>query len=321
MPYGNDGTLAINFQDSYGLPEVASLNFMPLNDENFSPKIEDLVSAEMRGVFDEGGSYPGKTMVDGEMNIDADMNNLGAIARAVLGPATVVVSGSVNTHTFKPRTSDFSTKVLGDPMTILVDFADGGSAQQYYDMVGTTMEFGISAGELTKLKLGAMGGKYTQIAAVAASFSTDSKMPWSQTTFSMSGAAVDDLMDINVKIDEKGEPKYVMDGTVNAGYVKRNGTRSIEVSGTLLFNDQVELAEFIAQSERKLQLTFSSGVEVQSGYNESITVILPAFKYTAYDVSLTGPEQLAASFSGKAKYHSGSATALELTLVNSHPAY
>lgn len=322
MPYGNDGTLAINFQNSYGTSEVASLYFIPLNDEDITLSIEDLVSGEMRGIFDEGGSYAGKREAAGAINVDADMESLGVFLRAVMGPATFVASDSLGNHTFKPRTADFDKYASSDPMTILVDLNDGGSAQQYYDMVATSLEFGISGGELYKLNMSIAGGKHSQIAAVAASYSVNSKMPWDITSYRIAAAGITDLLDINVKIDEKVEAKFVIDGTKTPGYMKRTGPRTIEVSGTMLFNDQVEYQEFLSQSERILELLLNSGNEVQSGYNEFIQIYIPRFRYTAFPVALSGPEQLEASFTGKAKYDAASqGFSMAVTLTNTHAAY
>lgn len=314
MPYGTDGSLGINFQNSYGTSQVTSLNFIPLNDEDITLGIEDLISEEMRGTFDEGASYPGKRSAKGSVKMDIDMDSLGVCLRAIMGPAAVTSTGGLTTHVFKPRTADFDNNVIGDPMSMLVDLGDTGSAQLFYDCVATELEFGMAAGELYKLNMGVMGGKYAQSIAQSASFSTDSKWTWDSTSFSIAAAAVDELMEITVKINENAEEKYVLNGSTDPAYVKRTATRTIEVSGTMIFKDQGEIQEFISQTERQLFLTMTAN-------SFSIEIDAPKFRYTAFPVTLAGAEQLTAAFTGKAKYDSSAAYAMQVSLVNTHGIY
>ena len=66
---------------------------------------------------------------------------------------------------------------------------------------------------------------------------------------------------------------------------------------------------------------FEGNVEVQSGFNESITITLPGLRYTEFPPAAGAPGEIEVSFSADAKYHVGSATAMEVTVVNTHPAY
>lgn len=318
MPYGQNGTIAVNFQNSFGTSLTTSPFFLPIVNENIALKKEPLVSQEMRGIYDEGGTREGKNLIDGEVMIDVDMTSLAVMLKAVMGSPVTVSSDDLRTMTYKPRTTDFDTFAANIPMTIDKYLDDSGSAQLFYDLVGSSLEFSVANGEFYKAKFTVMGGKYSQTANTAASYPTDSKLTWDVGSFSLGGAANSDLLDINIVLDEVLEPIYVINGTKTPSYIKRSAFRTIRVDGTMLFNDQTELDKFVAQSEEAMSfyLADSTATEVQSGYQQSVLVELPAYRYETFEPTLSGPGQLQVGFSAQGKYLTTSATALAITLTN-----
>lgn len=321
MPYGQNATVGINFQNSFGTQIVTSNYFLPIISESVFNAKEPLISGEMKGILDEGAGYEGKNSIEGDIEVEIDSTTLGVMCRMAFGPATLVSSDSLRTHTFKPRTADFDTFIAGDPVSILKDMDDAGSASVLYDCCASTFELNIANGELIKSKISVMGGKFTQIAPVAASYPTDGKWSWDTSSFSIAGAANSDLMDITITVDEALENRHVLDGNKTPSHTKRSGFRTVAVAGTLLFNDQTEYQQFLSQSEQKFDLYLSTGTAVQSGYNESLQIIMPAVRYNAFPLASGGPGQLEVGFEGSAKYHTGSATAVEVILQNSHGVF
>lgn len=321
MPYGQNGTIAISFQNSYGTSLTDSKYWIPITNEDANLGIEDLVSEERRGIYDEGGSYHGKESIEGSLNIDFNMETLLVCLKAAMGDPTTTTSADLKSHVFQPRTSDYDTAFAANqPFSYIKDLDDAGSAQVYYDMVATGVTIGVANGDFYKLTLPMMGGKYTHEAPSAASYATDSNYTWDATSISLDGAGNSDFEEITFTIDENLETIYVMDGTRTPSHVKRAGVRTVTVAGTLLFNDQTALNDFKSQNQIPLILTAQAGHEVQSGYSEEVKLDCPAFRYTAYPVGLSDAGQIRASFEGKAKYHSGSGTAIEITVVTTHAA-
>ena len=64
-----------------------------------------------------------------------------------------------------------------------------------------------------------------------------------------------------------------------------------------------------------------TGQECSSGYNTALEIIMPSVIYTAFPANIGGPGQIEASFTGKAKYNAGSATAIKFTLTNTLATY
>lgn len=321
MGYGNNGTLALNFQNSFGTSLTTSPYFLPLNGESLAFKKEPLISAEMRGNFDEGATYEGKNSVEGDIEIDLDIVSLGVMCKAVMGDPTTVTSGSLKTHTFKPRTSDFDALAAGNPCTVEKYLDDGGSAQIFYDVIGSMLELSVANGEFVKAKAGFKGGKFTQSAKTTASFPSDLKYTWDQSSFSIGGAAISDISDLTVTLDENLDNRWTLNGSKYPAYTKRAGFRTVRASGTFIFNTSSEYNQFLAQTERNLTLTFKSSAEVQSGFNESFSIQLPAFRYASFEPTLTGPGQIEVGYSAHGKFLTTSATALAVTLVTTQAAW
>lgn len=321
MGYGQNGTLAINFQNSFNGPIVSSNYFIPILSESVVVKKEPLISGDMRGIYDEGDTYEGKNSVEGDIEFEPDNTTLGVFCRAAFGSAAVVTSDDLQTHTFKPRTVDFDRFSAETPLTIIKDLDVAGSDQIFYNCCVSALEFSVANGEFLKVKATIMGGRYTQQDTAAAAYSTDNKWTWDVTSFQLGGSGIPDLQNVTITLDEVLGNKFSMDGTKTPSHTKREGFRVVSVAGTILFSDQDEYQKFIAQSEQGMELYMSTGIEVQSGYAESIKFVAPALRYNTFEPTLNGAGLTEVGFEGSLKYHAGSATAIELTLVNTHTAY
>lgn len=321
MGYGNNGTLAINFQNSFGTSNVSSPYFLPLNGEGVAFKKDPLMSGEMRGRFEEGATYEGPNSIEGDIDIDLDIVNIGVMCKAVMGDPTTVTSDSLYTHTFKPRTSDFDANIAGNPLSLEKYLDDGGSAQLYYDCVGSMLELAIANGEFLTAKMGIMGGKFSRSANTTASFPSDSKYTWDITSLSLGGAANSDILSMTITLDESLENKHTLNGSKYPAYTKRAGFRTVRASGNMLFNDQTEYDKFLAQTEQAMILHFETGTAVQSGYNESVKIELPAFRYETFEPLLTAAGQIEVGFNAHGKYLTTSATALAITLTTTQAAW
>ncbi len=319
--YGQEGTLQLQFQNSFGTQLTNSLEPIQIISESIVVEKPPLISQEMKGIFDEGPSYEGLNSIAGDLQIEINNTTLGFLCRAVLGEATVVSSDGLRTHTFKPATTDFDEFSARTPFTVVKDLSDAGSAQVLYDLVGSTLELSVANGELVKATMGVVGGKYLQEAATTPTFTVDSGWTWDVGSFSLGGAAISDLADLTVSVDNALANRHTINGNKTPSHTKRDGFRTVAINGTMIFTNQTEYQKFIAQSEERLSLFLATGTEAQSGYNESLEIIAPAFRYTAFAPTLGGPNLIEVGFEGMAKYHTGSGTALQITLVNTHLAY
>lgn len=322
MPYGQLSTLGIVFQNSFGtVGDVNSIHWLPYLSESFKLNIPPMYSENMRGIHDEGDTYQGPRTCEGEIDCEAQPIALGAMLKSILSLESSVQSTGIYTHTFEPRSDDFDALSANNPVTIYA-FRDTGSGMLYQDMNGASLEMSIANGEFFKVKVGYVGGEFSQNAEVAASLPTGKRWTWDQSSVSLGGSAVGEIVSMNIKLDDGGlEAMHTLDASQYPSRVKRTGFRNIAIDGTLKFEDQDEYQQFISQSEREMILHFEGSTEVQSGYNESLTIKLPLMRYEEAAPMAEGPGYIEMSVTGRGKYSVTSATALQAILVNTQATY
>lgn len=317
---GMDSKLGLSFQTSYGTALTSSMHWLePVND-SISLKKAQIVRQGMRGIYDEGAHQEGANTVDGDVTIEAKAIPLGVLLSAT-NLDSLVTSGSVITHTFKPRTADWDGYSAERPFTYHKGMGDTGSAQLYADMNGNNLELSIANGELLTAKLGMVGGTYSQIAAIAASYPTGDALQWSVSSISIAGTARDNIKALTITQDNALEAKHVLKTTKYPSRVKRSGMRSINIAGTLLFDNQTDLQTFVSQTEQRLLVSLVTATQIQSGYYESFTVDVPSMRFTDHPQAIPGAGELEIGFSAKGVYNVGSACAITYTLVNTKGAY
>lgn len=319
--YGMKSNVGLSFQNSYGSALATSIYWMPFLSEGFAVGKEQIVSEGMTGVFDEGINYEGTNAVEGTLEVEAHPILLGAMFKALMGAPTTATSGAYYAHTFKPRTTDFDDFAANIPVTVTKYLGDAGSAHRFYDMVASKMSLSVANGELLKATMDFMGGKYSQVAAPAASYAAGKGFTWDVASVSLAGTANGDMSELNVELDEALENKYTLNATKTPSRTKRSGRRTLSIGGTLIFDTQTEYQQFLAQSERNLTVTLKGATEVQSGYTEMLTMVVPLLRYTEFKPVAGGAEKIEVGFTGKGVYSTTSATAIQFTLSNTQAAY
>lgn len=322
MGYGQKSNIGINFQNSFstGAQLTNSMYFIPHLTEGVGLDIPDMPSENMHGIFDEGDSYDGPRLVGGDIETEIQAIPFGVFAKAMFGDPTTVTSTGVYTHTFKPRIADFDSYSAGNPLTYH-QYLDVGSAQLLYNLNATVLELTAANGEFLKAKLSLVGGSYIQNANVAASYGTGKHFTWDVNSVSIGGTAVDDYMNFTITVDEALEATHTMNGSKYPSRIKRSGMRTVKVGATLRFRSQDEYQDFLARTEQELIINFKGITEIQSGYFEEIKIQLPKMRYTENKPVAGGPGEIEASVSASGKYDASSATAFQLTIVNTQAAY
>jgi hypothetical protein len=188
-------------------------------------------------------------------------------------------------------------------------------------MNASKMSLSVANGELLKASIEFMGGKYSQVAAPAASYPAGKGLTWDVASVALSGTANADISELNIELDDALENKHTLNNTKTPSRTKRSGRRTLAVGGTLIFDTQSEYQEFLSQSERNLTVHMKGLASVQSGYDEGLTLIVPLLRHTEFKPVAGGPGKLEVGFSGKGVYSTTSATALHITLANTQAAY
>lgn len=318
--YGQTTELGLCFQDSFGTPLTDSMYWIPFTSEELGIDKPPLIEQDMTGIFDEGAHYEGPNTITGDINMEAHPISLGVFLKAAMGDPSTVTSDALYSHTFKPRIADWDEKSAGIPCTVQKYFGVG-SADLLSDMVVGTYEFNISNGEFLMFKAGFVGGTFSQQARIAPSYPTGKRWTFDQSSNSMGDVGQPAISTLTVTVEESIEASHTLNTSKYPSRVKRTGFRTVNVSGTIKFDNKDEYEEFLNQTERQLIGTFTGNVEVQSGYYDTLKIDVPLARYTEFKPVAGGPNEIEVSFSSKGVYSVDSATALAVTLTNTQAAY
>ncbi len=314
MGYGIGGHLGISFQSSFGTSNANSRDYMEIVSESVSEDIPAIVSENLRGIYDEGGNYEGFHTIAGDIMAEAHPIGLGKMLGAFCNNSSISNQASCYTHEFIPQHTDFDDLSAVRPMTIEIYRSDGGSAGIYYDCNCNELTLEFAHNALMKSSIGVVGGKFTRTAATTPTYPAGSAFPWNVTSVSMGGAAIDEIVSLTIKGNNALETKGTLDGTKTANRIKRNGFRTFEISGTLMFDDQVQFDKYISYTNQRLIVHVAGGTVGNS--TVSFTVDVPNVVYTAFPANISGPGLIEVSFTGKASYNTTSSYIAQFTLVN-----
>ncbi len=313
--YGMLGHVMAQFQNSFGTALVESLEAVPVTEAGLVKSIDEIVSAEMSGRFDEPPSYEGLNTFEGDIVMEANPIAMGWFMKSVVGLTSTTSDTNLQTHLFNPRTSDFDVLAATNPLTIEQHY-DVGSAAQFSDLCGNSLTFNIANGELLTMGCNLVGTTMTRVVASSPTFPAAKTFAWNQFSGSYNGGAIVDLMDLSITINNNLEARNFLGVSKSPRKIKRTGFQTIEIAGSMVFQTHSYWLAYEAQSEVPLILTFTSAQTPNI-----LKFDMPAFRFSTYEPTIAGPGLIEASFSGKAKYLTTSAQAIAITLVNTFAGY
>lgn len=316
MAYGSDAYFGLSRQNSWGTP-ATSWHYIPMESEGLAHNINLLTPSVIQARYDEPAPVTGLQTVEGDFNTEVNPIDAGPFLLGIMGSYTysAAQSGYVGLHTFTPVQSRFDSYCAMPPYTLNI-YRGVDEAMQVADSQFNTMEIGVSAQGIVKMRVGVIGRVNSLIAATTASYYTSgAEYTWDTASISISNVAVTDFEEIRISVDNKLEGITFLDGTKRYGKIMRNGFREVRVSGTIDLPNLDEYDAFAAQNERRMVLTLT-GTQVRSGYSEYISFDVPSFRYEAFPVNVSGPNRLTVGFAGRAVYNAGSGTSLKITMQN-----
>ena len=326
MAYGQNSNIGIMFQDSYHTNagsmgfQASSVHWIPHLSDSIKLNKPPLYSENMRGIYDEGDSYEGANTVDGDLESEAQPIPLGAMLKAAMSVVSITVSDAIYAHKYEPGTSEHSDLSAKVPYTHY-GYLDTGSAFLHQNLNAGTLELGIANGEFFKVKIGMVGGWFSQVAASGAIYDVGKRWTWDTASLSFGNSGKSEIQNLTIVLDDALEPIHTLNNSKFPSSIKRTGFRTIAVDGTIKFRNQEEFQEFITQSERELDITMTGVTEIQSGYTETLRLQLPKMRYEDYGPTAGAPGEIEASFTARGKYHADSGTGMLITLVNTQASY
>lgn len=298
------GHILFNFQESGGTVQVDSLDAIPFTDESLTLNLEPIEESNNYGRFVQSPTHKGAALCEGELTVEAEPVALGHMLRTFFDNYELTAVDSL--HIFKSNIADFDGKYAGTPLTIEA-YRDVGQAFLYYDLQGTTLELGISNGELMNATAGFVGGGYGKQANSTPTFPSNKPFKWDQVSAQIDSASVIDITELTISHDRAIDPKYTLITSNNPTKFKRDGFEKVEFSGTMIFQShsyQLAFETYDTHSFKLSMLTESADLLIDA----------PAFRFTEFTPTMDGQSIVEASFSGICEYKADSATAIQYTL-------
>lgn len=312
--YGMNGHVMANFQDAYGASQTTSLHAIPIIDESITYAVEQLVEAGMYGRFTENPHHEGFRTIEGTINVEANAQSMGWWLKSILDNPTTTSDTGTQTHVFKPATSDFHDKAALTPLTLEIH-RDVGSAFIYYDLIGNQMDLNISNGEFLTMGIGFIGAGFSRVGASSPTFPTEKPFKFDQVSASYNGAAIEDIIDLNISFANGLEALYTLANTTAPTRIKRTDHMHVELSGTMVFGSHSYHQAFENQDESPFVLFFKGDTP------HTFKVDIPLLRFYSFDPVAAGPGLVEAAFTAGAMYSTTSATTVEATLVNTQTYY
>lgn len=324
MPYGSLAHVGLGKEASWGT--AAAINdYIRFASEGLNEEIEQVISENLNGVFDEGASFEGMHNVSGDISFDVYPNVVGHMLRSAFGAPVTTQPDAVNNptvyqHVFTPVQSNFSN-VCALPSYTYEVHRDLEQAFQYAGAVVNDLTF--SFGTDTKIMQGTaaiIAKKLALIAKTTPSFESTKPFLWNQATIALGGTQNSDIQTLQFGVNNSLEGRATLNNTREISRILRNGKRTFPISFTHDLKDLAEFNRFRSQAEVAAQIELV-GEAISGAFTNKLTIDIPKLRYSAYPINVGGAEAFTASVEGSAKYDNASASALKVTLINTKSSY
>lgn len=325
MPYGAQIKFGIGRQVTAGswVTAPGSFHHVPLVSHDIGFEKEEVISQNLAGRFEQGASFDGIASVRGTVEFEPLPKSIGAVLMSVIGRAqSAVVSGTLSTLGFLPRTADFNSLLVNEPITVYAQFADANSGELFYDCQFGQAEFTFAQGQLARSRATVVGGVRLSTGIGSLNLPLDTGelgqgWLWDVCSISFGGAAIQNISEITVSLNEGISPIHTLNGTLTPYKYGRESFREVTVNGTMLFDSRSLFNDFIAGTQRQLLITArNTRTAIQSGYYPLLILDVPQLKLTAVKPSVQGPGEVSIPFTGRGVVDPSSGYVLKATLSN-----
>lgn len=337
MSVGALGFIGIGVESSGGTTNgsAAINNYAPFVSENLVVTRDDLDSQNIMAQWDQEKVYNGLQRVQGTIQTQAHPLTTGFFLRTVFDSTTTAPGcaaiafpwysnshAGVRAHRFYTGQTQFQAGSGSDLPTLTYEINRGpvmgtGSSFAYYNCAGSALEFTIEAGQLARVSVDVIGREYGGLPRSTPSFPPTDAFLWSQCSVQIGGAATTLFESLTIRLDNQLDAVAKLDGRLRPDLIKRNGFRTVTVNGRVQFQTYSEYDRFVQGSETGMKLIFTGGQVSTAPTNNNMLVIdLPAMRYSTFPLNIGGPQRISVDFTGRATFHQGSGTAMEMCLVN-----
>ena len=322
MPiYGVKSKLGLTFQTSFDtMADITNSHInIPYLSETLTTNLEDILSEQIEGVFDEKERYRGKQHVSGDIEVEVGAKSIGMLLASMFDKTSTVTSDSIYTHTFLPIQSEETTNSWHWPLTINKGSNDG-NAQNFYNLCATSAEFSLEQGGFLKAKFSYVGGINNNTTTDPADNynSNDELFTWDASTFFLANPTWSQkLTSMTINVTEPIEPQFTLANSYWPRSNNLNGFRDVTFNFTMPWNNNSDYTYFFnTTSSAQISLECFGHSEIQSGYTNKIVFDMYNCMYESFEASASGPGEVELNISGRAQYNTTQATAIKIELTN-----
>ena len=314
MSYGFRGHCGLARETTWGTAVAATDYFHALS-ESIVHSIERFNVRNIIGGMYEPDDETGLTRNAGDIVLAAHPVSIGHMLYGVFGvnSITVVLSGVLFSNRFTPATTD-ANSLHPLPAYTLEIFRDVTSSQQYTGVNFNTIQLAVSPNQDLRLSAGIIAQGRNNIAATTPSYpgSPTGVFKFDTCSVGIGGAGINRVEALSFSFANQLEGVPALNASTNIARIKRTGSQTVRLGGTIAFEDQTQKQDFIAQTERQILVHFTRTASF------ALTIDIPRFVYTSFPDQITGRDRLTVDFEGMGRYHTGSAEACRLTLTTTN---
>lgn len=320
MPYGSLAHIGIGKEATFGTA-VAAVDYIRFASEGLNEEIEQIISENIMGVFDEGASFEGMHNISGDISGDVYPNVIGHLLRAAFGaPTTSSLAAGVYQHVFTPVQANFSNVCALPPYTLEIN-RDLEQAFQYAGAVVNELNFSFGTdNKIMQFSAALIAKKLALIAKTVPSLEVTNPFLWHQAKVTFDAADTKDFSTLEFGINNNLEGRSTLDGTKEISRILRNGVRTFPVKFSTELKDLTDFNKFRAQNEVPIKIELTGAV-ISGANNYKLTIDIPKFRFNAFPINVDGAGVIAAQVDGSAKYDATSLFAMKVTLINSKTSY
>lgn len=313
MTYGFLGHIGIGRETTaWGSAQAATDHFKALS-ESLSTEIDRYETINIHAAMHEPDDSAGMGRHEGDVVFAAHPIGIGYFLMGAMGhnSASFAESSSVLVvNEFTMATVDAGS-LSALPAYTLEIFRDVTSSHRYVGCQFNTLELNVAPNQDVRCSVGIISKTQDIIQKTGATFpgSPVEAFTFDSTSIDIAGSATAKVEALTINIDNLLEGIPTLNSSTDVYRIQRSGMQTVRLSGTIAFDDITEYQKFKNQTEQSFTAYWTKANSF------SMKVEIPRMIYNAFPVGIGGRDRQTVEFAGMARYHTGSATALKITLT------
>lgn len=315
MGIGIRGYVEFKEQSAFGTPDETSMISIPILSESLTRPVSPLESEVIRAnILKKKPIKKGPQEATGDISVEAHPDLIVYFLKAICGQVSTTGAEAPWVHVCKPVSTDFSSACPVPPHTIALH-RDAGDYPLYSDLVANTMTIEIANGEISKSTISFLGGKEGTTTVKSPTYpTTDTEYTWNQVTVTLNSVDVTDVINITVTINNNIEARHTLSGSLYPSKVKRTGYPTVEISGSMIIENQDEYDNYVAQTRQPLIIEAINGTD-------KLKIEIPNMVYTDFPNNIGGMGSNDTSFTAIAEHDDTLTNLIAITATNGTETY